>query len=240
MTNGPALIHLSARWADMQIDCRLFVAGRRHDVAEGKTRTGPWRRRSPETVINDRLSDLGSVLSESDGLAASAAQHRVARALDFADAPVNARLAAALALAEQAFRGSKHAETRGFEDLLDHMWTWMTVTPETFGDWHEWTSPLLSRLTDGPTQGATPSEEEFSRLGRSLIHLVYGHLFAAVIHPISLYDLHEVALVGEQRRVTLPAAGEVVPAFSGEGPADWGSDLNAAEVDELRRRLVGE
>lgn len=92
----------------------------------------------------------------------------------------------------------------------------------------------------GPVEprSAQTEDEAFVRLYRSLVNLVYDHIFAAVMHPVSLYDLHEVALIAHDLGAALPSASEVGVLYRDDGRNEWGRRLTVAEVDDLRRRLA--
>jgi hypothetical protein len=61
---------------------------------------------------------------------------------DYEGLSVQARLVAGLLTVEEWLRFYGLADA-AVTDLLEHMWQWPTVTPETFGAWHEFDSEAL-------------------------------------------------------------------------------------------------
>ncbi len=245
ITNGPVLISLHDDVADDRIDVFVTIAGEERpleDLTDGWPVENHWSVRAVRAVagnsLTGRLKDLGAVLSDASGPVMEATKRTVSGVADFVDSPVKARLAAALAVTERVLAHPEAPEGQEYRDLLDHMWEWMTVHPDTFADWEAWSNHLLSDLYDRPGTSGRDIDPGLVRLLRSAVDLVYGHLFVAVTHPISIHDLHEVAEIGQVWGVQLPPAAEVRPFFHGHD-LEWGPRLSHVEARDLRQQLIG-
>ena len=117
------------------------------------------------------------------------------------DLSVRARQAVALV----TFRAWRHAVGLDREELAspeDHLWQYATITPDSFGAWHE-AHPLV-RLGPGdplpaPVRDAAAAcglgQDDVRRAVGALIEITYGGLFGSVESPWSLGELETLGRI---------------------------------------------
>jgi hypothetical protein len=163
--------------------------------------------------------------------------------VSYEDLSISALLATAL-LGVEDWRTKRELRDGHLEGLLSHLWEWPTVGPDTFNEWEQWTSPALEF---GLGAGTFPSEMKTSwadagltegdarTLLRSLVEIVYGHLFAAIERGRVLSDFHIVRQFLECDGIPLrpPAAFSDSPVADMHG---WGFRLDPQRRDEWRQR----
>jgi hypothetical protein len=145
---------------------------------------------------------------------------------DFRQLSMNARLAAALLIS------TRWLERVGIHDseldaLVEHLWAWLTVTPDTFDAWYESEPALVlvglgGELPDRLTANCTAHGIEPERLAallRGLTEIVYGSLFGAADDEGSLAELGTVAAVVGQHGLALPPSGLFADSPISEGRA---------------------
>jgi hypothetical protein len=158
----------------------------------------------------------------------------VTEPLDYLALPVRMRQAAALIAVSEWVR-RRGLEVAGLDELFDHLWGWMTVTPESFDSWHGFDSPLLTAALGGelPSEVADSVDavgvnaRAFRDLLEHLVEITYGYLFGATNERSGLMDLVVISQAIAADGVNLPS-----PLLFGDdryGDNAWGSP-SAAQV----------
>lgn len=176
---------------------------------------------------------------------ASEAGHyqRVLDVEDYAGLNVRARLAAGL-LTVEAWLGRYQIEDEGTAAVLDHVWQFMTVTPETFQDWHDFEpEALIAAETEEallPSAAAAcrrhgARAEDLATMLADVISIVYDSLFGALDLSLSMARLREIAAVAARSGIAIPDASRFghLPAREFHG---WGNPVSAAQLAGLRSR----
>lgn len=156
---------------------------------------------------------------------------------------VNGRLAGAL-LAVGRLLDERDVVSRQVDDLLDHLWKWLTVNEHSFGDWEAWTSDLLEFALGGDLPSEVEGEFEslglatptLRRLWESLVDIVYFNLFAAVDHGANMRDLRVLSDLLASHGISLPPVDllQSSPAAERSQENDWGTVVDSDEVVRLR------
>jgi hypothetical protein len=158
---------------------------------------------------------------------------------DYRPLSINARLAAALHALTQVVRrtGLAHADVTA---LIDHVWSWPCVGPDTFDAWYAFEFPALPAPGD---ELASDLQQECRRVGvdpadlRQLLEhtaeIVYHGLFSVADNAESLAHLTMVEAIASRYGAALPPA-----ALFAESPWSahhgWGSKLLPTDVDRWR------
>jgi hypothetical protein len=163
---------------------------------------------------------------------------------DYEALSIQGRLAAGL-VAVEAWLRQHGVEDEGTTSLLDHMWQWMTVAPETFKAWYEFQSAALRAAEAGEPvpsvaaaacrrQGA--SAHDLASMLADVVSVVYDSLFGALDLRLSLVNLARLAEISGKSGVHLPDASQLsqFPAPERHG---WGNPVSAADITALRSRL---
>lgn len=162
---------------------------------------------------------------------------------DYADLSVRARLAAGL-LTVEAWLRRHQVEDEGTTAVLEHMWQFMTVTPETFQDWHDFEpEALIAAETDEavlPSAAAACRRhgarvEDLATMLPAVIDIVYDSLFGALDLSLSMARLREIAAAAARSGTAIPDASRFahLPAHEFHG---WGNPVSAAQLAGLRSR----
>jgi hypothetical protein len=155
---------------------------------------------------------------------------------------VNARLAAALLTMTRVLE-REQLTTAELRALVDHLWQWPTIDERLFADWEQWSNDVLAfALGDQPSENFAAAAEQSSlsmfdlrKLIESTVEIVYGNLFAATDHALTLDLLLTVEEIACGRGIDLPPS----EVFDGE-PADpslrngWGGRMTDEQVSVWR------
>lgn len=161
---------------------------------------------------------------------------------DEPSSPLNAGLARALLISEEVLRRYQ-VEAPALVDVLEHLWEWLTVTPDTFWDWHIWSSQLYDELRSGnvPTDlkarlveaglGEQASTEWLPRL----VRIVEYHLFGAIDREDAQQSVDTVVGVGEAADVQLAGEPDYSVFGSPDAHAGWGAPISSNELTRWRQ-----
>jgi hypothetical protein len=130
----------------------------------------------------------------------------------FADSPVDARLAAAL-VAVEALCSQRNVQDPQVNELIDHLWSWLTVDETNFQEWYAFDSPLLeaglgAELPDETAEAFAQvgvNREALRRLVMGLIEILYGNLFAAIDDDATQAHMEAVAEVLAELGIAWPS-----------------------------------
>jgi hypothetical protein len=162
---------------------------------------------------------------------------------DYATLNVQARLAAGL-LTVEAWLRQHQIEDADTTAVLDHMWQFMTVTPEIFQGWYDWQPPaLLAAEADEPVPSSAAAEcsrhgaspDDLATMLADVVNIVYDSPFGALDLSRSMTRLRDLAAVAARSDVALPDAAHFghLNTFQRHG---WGNPASPAQVAKLRAR----
>jgi hypothetical protein len=169
--------------------------------------------------------------------------HAMTRADEYETLNVQARLAAGLLTVEAWLRAHALAD-KAVSDVLEHMWQWPTVEPDTFRAWYDFDSDALEAAEAEeslPTRIALACQEraapaaDLAALLADVVNIVYDSLFGALDLSLSLARLRNIEVVAARSGIRLPAA----PRFSSlraEDKHGWGVPVSAMQVADWRRQ----
>ena len=162
---------------------------------------------------------------------------------DYESISVNGRLVGAL-LAVGQLLDERGINSRQADDLLDHLWKWLTVDENSFDDWEAWTSELLEFALGGDLPREVEREFEslglptpaLRRLWERLVDIVYFNLFTAVDHGNNMRDLRALSDSLANYGISLPPVEllQSSPAVARSLASDWGAVVVPDEVVRLR------
>ncbi|MCP4965207.1 MAG: hypothetical protein GY926_08215 [bacterium] len=133
-------------------------------------------------------------------------------------------------------------------DLLEHLWSWVSVDESSFSLWHDFDSPLLQFALGGdlPVDLAEFCDESGTDVSvlrswfSSLVEIVYAHLFAAVIQQEVIEASSAVLEIAESFGVRIHPAERYRLFGSVDDRGGWGPRIGAAELAEWRSAPPGE
>lgn len=153
-----------------------------------------------------------------------------------------ARLAAGLLTVEAWLRVHRLADD-AVADVLEHMWEWPTVKPNTFRPWFDFHSdelqaaeaeePLPRRIALACLERGAPSED-LAALLANIVNIVYESLFGALDLDLSLARLRNIEVVAARSGLRLPAAQRFA-SLKAEDMHGWGIPVSAMQVADWRR-----
>ena len=162
---------------------------------------------------------------------------------DYEPISVNGRLIGAL-LAVGQLLDERGINSRQADDLLAHLWKWLTVDENNFDDWEAWTSELLEFALGGDLPREVEMEFEslglstpaLRRLWESLVDIVYFNLFTAIDHGNNMRDLRVLSDLLANYGILIPPVEllQSSPAAERSLASDWGTVVVPDEVVRLR------
>jgi hypothetical protein len=161
----------------------------------------------------------------------------VARADEYRDLNIQARLVAALMTVE-SWLGVYVLTDAAVEDLLEHMWQWPAVTPEAFLAWYDFDSewlraaeranPLPSPTVSACQERGAPAEDLAVMLAGA-VKIVYDSLFAALDPTLSLSRLRDIEVAAARSGVAFPSP-QRFSRFKAQDKLGWGYPVPAAQI----------
>ncbi|MCP5029400.1 MAG: hypothetical protein GY929_24275 [Actinomycetia bacterium] len=130
--------------------------------------------------------------------------------------------------------------------MLNHLWDWLTITPDTFEAWHDWSTRLYEDLRSG----ALPDEirRELAECGLkstharawlvSLVAIVERHLFSSINHRDARHNVRAVLKVGRRSGVQLPDNADFGIFGRPDDHHGWGNPISPAELHSWRARGI--
>jgi hypothetical protein len=142
----------------------------------------------------------------------------------------------------EAWLGRYQIGDDGVATVIDHMWQFMTVTPDTFMDWYDFRpeAQLAAEREDAVQPPAASacrrrgaSAQDLATLLADVVNIVYDSLFGAPDLSLSMARLREIAAVAAKSGIAIPDASRFGhrPAHQRNG---WDNPASAAHVTELR------
>lgn len=172
--------------------------------------------------------------------------HAMTGADEYEGLNVLARLTAALLTMEAWLRVHRLADA-AVADVLEHMWQWPTVKPDTFRPWFDFHSdelqaaeaeePLPRRIALA-CQERGASAEDLAALLANIVNIVYDSLFSALDLDLSLARLRNIEVVAARSGVRLPAAQRFA-SLKAEDMHGWGIPVSAMQVADWRGEPSG-
>jgi hypothetical protein len=154
---------------------------------------------------------------------------------------VAARLAAGLLTVEAWLRVHQVADA-GVDGVVEHLWQWLTVQPDTFMRWYDFDSDELQAAeaeTPLPQRVAlacderSASAEDLAALLANVVNIVYDSLFGALDLRLSLARLRTIEVVAARSGVRLPA-GQRFTGLAAQDRGGWGHPVSALQVASWR------
>jgi hypothetical protein len=169
--------------------------------------------------------------------------HAMSSAAEYEGLNVQARLVAGLLTVEAWLRVYRLAD-EAVAELLEHMWQWPTVTPDSFGAWYDFDSealqaaeaggPLAPQVALACQQRGAPAADLAVMLA-DVVNIVYDSLFGALDLTLSLARLRNIEDVACRTGISLPAAGRF-SRFRAQDKHGWGFPVSAVQVADWRRQ----
>ena len=154
---------------------------------------------------------------------------------EYKDLNIQARLVAGLLTVEAWLRVHQLADA-AIGDVLEHMWQWPTVTPDTFLPWFDFHSdelqaaeaeePLPWRIALACQERAAPADDLAALLAH-IVNIVYESLFCAL-------DL-DLSLAAARSGVRLPPGQRFASLKARDHMHGWGIPVSATQVADWRR-----
>jgi hypothetical protein len=169
--------------------------------------------------------------------------HAMSSAEEYDGLNVQARLVAGLLTMEAWLRVHGLADG-AVAELLEHMWQWPTVTPDTFGAWHDFDSEALQAAEAKeslPPRVALACEQRGAPAGdlavmlADVVKIVYDSLFGALDLTLSMARLRSIEDVASRTGISLPAAGRFFGLWA-QDKHGWGFPVSAMQVADWRRQ----
>jgi hypothetical protein len=168
--------------------------------------------------------------------------HAMTGADEYENLNVAARLVAGLLTVEAWLRVHQLADA-AVDGVLEHMWQWPTVTPDTFRSWFDFYSDELQAAeAEGPLprrvalacQEHAASAEDLAAMLANVVNIVYDSLFGALDLSLSLGRLRTIEVVAARSGVRFPAA-QRFSSPKAEVRHGWGDPVSAMKVADWRR-----
>jgi hypothetical protein len=122
--------------------------------------------------------------------------------------------------------------------VLDHLWPFMTVTPETFQDWYDW-QPAAQLAAEAGSQLPSSAATECSKHEATLddpammladvVNIVYDSLLGALDLSRSMTRLRDLAAVAGRSDVSLPDEAHVRRLTASQRHG-WGNPASPAQL----------
>ena len=162
---------------------------------------------------------------------------------EYKDLNIQARLVAGLLTVEAWLRVHQLADA-AIGDVLEHMWQWPTVTPDTFLPWFDFHSdelqaaeaeePLPWRIALACQERAAPADDLAALLAH-IVNIVYESLFCALDLDLSLARLHTIEVVAARSGVRLPPGQRFASLKARDHMHGCGIPVSATQVADWRR-----
>jgi len=156
---------------------------------------------------------------------------------------VQARLVAGLLTVEAWLRVHRLAD-EAVAELLEHMWQWPAVTPDTFGAWYDFDSEALQAAEAQeplPPHVAVACQQrgacaaDLAVMLADIVNIVYDSLFGALDLTLSMARLRSIEDVACRTGLSLPAARRF-SSFQARDMHGWGFPVSATQVADWRRQ----
>lgn len=156
---------------------------------------------------------------------------------EYGDLNIQARLAAGLLTVESWLRAYDLTDA-ALAGLLDHMWQWPAVTPETFPAWYDFDSEALRAAEAGntlPSPVALVCQErgapaaDLAAMLTDVVNIVYESLFGALDLALSLGRLRHIEAVAARSGIMLPNSRRF-SGFKAQDRHGWGHPVTATQV----------
>src|SRR5271154_4565749 len=160
---------------------------------------------------------------------------------DYEGLNIQARLTAGLGMIK-AWLARYRIEADGGTAVIDHMWQFLTVTPDTFMGWYDWQSEAQLAAERGdallPSAAAAcrrcgASAQDLAAILAGVTGIVYDSLFGALDLDLSMARLRTIAAVAGRCGIAVPDASSFshLPAQERHG---WGNPVSPVQLTELR------